>query len=405
MKLALFFAKRYLFSKKSVNAINIISAISMLGVMVSSAALVSILSFYNGLEKVILSQFSEVISELRLEPAKGKTFDLNQDNLTRLKNDPLIERFEPVLQEKILVQRGEFQVIADLKGVSVNYLEGWKKDSGIFDEGFVLQQYGMNFAIVGADIDYNLKIPYERNETKLTLYSPKKERVNSLNPIEEFNVMNILVSGVLGSRDYLNSLILVPLHFAQEFLEETEYSAIEIDLKDEKQTSTFISKWNKELGNDFILLSREDQNSSLYKVIKSEKWAIFAILTFTGIIAILNIIASLTMLVIDKRKDIAVLKGLGANPTLIRRIFFYQGMLISLIGSIIGLSLGFLLAFSQEKWGWLRFSQAENLIVEAYPVDIRLTDFILVFVTIFILSLFISNVASRLSLKNTTRLS
>lgn len=406
MKLALFFAKRYLFSKKSVNAINLISTISMVGVMVSSAALVSILSFYNGLEKIILTQFSEVVSDFRLEPSKGKTFDLNQKVLKKMKEDPLVSRFEPVIQEKVLVQRGNYQVIADLKGVSLNYLEGWKNDDASFlNEGFVLQEYGLNYAIVGAEIDQNLNIPYERSETQITLYSPRKERVNSLNPIEEFNVMNIYVSGVMGARDYLNNLVLVPLDFAQEFLDEPGFSAIEIEIHDEEKTSEFLKKWDKELGEEFNLLTKEDQNSTLYKVIKSEKWAIFAILTFTGIIAILNIIASLTMLVMDKRKDIAVLKGLGANSTLIRRIFFYQGMLISLIGSVVGLTLGFLLAFSQQKWGWLSFAQAENMIVEAYPVDIRATDFILVFLTIFLLSLFISNIASRLSLKSTHKLS
>src|SRR5690606_20550374 len=130
--------------------------------------------------------------------------------------------------------------------------------------------------------------------TQITLYSPRKERVNSLNPIEEFNVMNIYVSGVMGARDYLNNLVLVPLDFAQEFLDEPGFSAIEIEIHDEEKTSEFLKKWDKELGEEFSLLTKEDQNSTLYKVIKSEKWAIFAILTFTGIIAILNIIASLT---------------------------------------------------------------------------------------------------------------
>lgn len=408
-RLALFFAKRYLLSKKSINAINIISGISLVGVLVSSAALVSILSFYNGLEKLILGQFNSVISEIRIEPAQGKKINYSDEYhqlWNELKQDPRVVRFEETLEGQVLLRREDHQVVGHLKGVSNDYLEWWASDTVLYNAAFTLYEQGKFYAVMGSKLDYELDIPYERAHSQVAVYSPRPGVVNAINPAEEFNVMNIEVSGVMGRHESLDESLLVPIEFARLLLDEhSAISAIEVDLKEDVSLSRFIAEWKPKLGDSVNLLSPEQQNSSLYRIIKSEKWAIFAILTFTGFIAILNIIASLTMLVIDKRKDIAVLKGIGASPVLIRRIFFYQGMLISLAGCLSGLLIGFLLAWTQQQWGWLRFSQTENLLVEAYPVDIRLTDFVLVFCTVFLVSLLIANVSSRLSLRQHMRLS
>ncbi len=407
MKLAFYFAKRYFFSKKSINAINIISAISMVGVMVSSASLIAILSFYNGLENLLLSMFSSVASEIRVEPARGKVFKLaDYPSLQKWSEDPKIASFEPVLQENVLLQYGENQVIAQLKGVEESFTQHWATDSILYHGDFKIRENGLDYAVIGQGIDQALGVSVQNDQAPITLFSPRKGRVNSLNPAEEFNVQYISPSGIMGGHEEINDVMIAPLGFVRDVLSEYEgISAVEINVKDPKDVSTIYKSLQQTLGSELKILSREEQNPTLYKIIRSEKWAIFAILTFTGMIAVLNIIGSLTMLVIDKRKDIAVLKGMGAGSSLISRIFFMEGMMIALIGSVSGLIIGFLVSYSQLRFGWLKFSQSDQVIIETYPVDIRVMDFVLVFLTVFLVSMIISWMASRLSIRQQERLS
>lgn len=406
MRLAFYFAKRYFFSKKSVHAINIISAISVVGVLVSSASLIAILSFYNGLEKLILSMFSSVASEIRIEPSRGKVFDPDDDRIVMLSADPSVASFQPVLEEKVLLQVGDRQFIARLKGVEDSFQEIWQTDSLLYHGDFRLGDAEAPLAVIGQGVNQALRIAYREDSPSLRVFSPRKGVVNAINPAEEFVVRDITVSGVMGGHEEINDQVVVPLSFAREVLSEYDgISAIEINVRDTNQLERFYKELKASLGPDFLVLSREEQNPTLYKIIRSEKWAIFAILTFTGFIALLNIIGSLTMLVIDKRKDISVLKGLGASERLISGIFFLEGMLISLIGSIAGLLIGLLVCLSQLRFGWLKFGQAESMIVDVYPVDIRATDFVLVFATVFSVSLLVSYLASRLSLRQNERLS
>lgn len=407
MKLAFYFAKRYFFSKKTINAINLIAGISVIGVMVSSASLIAILSFYNGLEKLILSMYSSVASEIRIEPVQGKVFDPTLfEDLQLLEQHPLIASYQPVLQEKVLLQYGENQFIAQLKGVEESYLLHRQSDTLLYHGEFKLKENGLDYAVVGHGIDAALGLSLRDVQEPISVFSPRKGAINPLNPAEEFNVEYIAASGIMGGHDEIKDMFLVPLPFARDVLGEYEgVSAIEINTVSAQKTEELYKELKAHLGADFNVLSREEQNPTLYKIIRSEKWAIFAILTFTGFIAVLNIIGSLTMLVIDKRKDIAVLKGLGAEHRLISRIFFLEGMIISLIGSVSGLLIGLLVCLSQQHYGWLKFSQAENMIVDTYPVDIRLSDFVLVFLTVFSVSLLVSYLASRLSVRQNERLS
>ena len=407
MRLAYYFAKRYFFSKKSIHAINIISGISVIGVLVSSASLIAILSFYNGLEKLILSMYSSVASELLIEPVRGKIFDPEQyPQLQKWAEHPSIASFHPYLEEKVLVQNGENRFIARVKGVQDNYLDYWKADTLLFHGDFKIREAEQNFALIGQGVDHNLGVSLLDAQRPLTLFSPRKGVVNTINPAEEFNVQNIVASGVLGGHEEINDLILVPIDFARDVFGEYDgISAIELNLTSAGSPKQVYRQLKEELGNELQVLTREEQNPTLYKIIRSEKWAIFAILTFTGIIAVFNIIGSLTMLVIDKRKDISVLKGMGANNTLISRIFFLEGMMIAMIGCVSGLLIGLALSYSQQRYGWLKFSQAENLVVDAYPVDIRIMDVVLVFCTVTLVSIFVSYLASRLSIRQNEKLS
>lgn len=400
MNLPLHFARRYLLSKKSVNAINIISGISVLGVLVSSAALIIILSFFNGMEKLILSMYSAFTPELRIEPAEGKTFSTDTLVFAHIKEDSRVVGYSEVLQEKVLLRYNENQFIATLKGVDPDYAVDRPIDSMLYDGHFVLTHNEEEYAVIGAYIHSSLGISLQDESGWIEVFTPRKGVVNTVNPAEEFNVRAIRPSGVMIYQQQFDDMIIVPIEFAKDVLGEfEEVSAVELDLVPRVNVAVFQRDLMKQLGENYVVKNREQQNPTLYKTIRSEKWVVFFILTLTSVIAIFNIIGSLTMLVIDKKDDISILKGLGANDMLIRRIFFYEGLMISLIGCVAGLLIGLLFCLSQQYFGWLRFSQSEGLITDVYPVDIRTMDFVLVFGTISIVSLMISYVSSRLSVK------
>ncbi len=400
MNLALHFARRYLFSKKSVNAINIISGISVVGVFFSAAALVIILSFFNGMEKLILSMYSSFTSELRIEPASGKTFDASGDVFRKLAEDPRVSAYSEVLQENVLLRYRDQQFIATLKGVSPHYANTKSIDTMMYDGRFVLAYESEDYAVMGAYIQHALGISLYDESAFLEVFTPRRGVINAVNPADEFNMRHIKPAGVMFYHQEFDDVMFVPIEFARELLAEfDEVSAIELDLDKGIRISTFQKELAQQLGDNYVVMNREQQNPSLYKTIRSEKWAVFFILTLTGIIAIFNIIGSLTMLVIDKKHDIGVLRSMGANDNLIRRIFFYQGVMIALIGCVAGLVAGLLFCFSQLQYGWLHISQTGNLVADAYPVDIRWMDVLLVFATIAIVATFISYLSSRLSIK------
>ncbi len=405
MNTPLFIAKRYLFSKKSVNAINIISGISTLGVLVGSAALIIILSVFNGFEMLILNMYSAFTPEMRIEPAQGKSFVPDSLLDRTLKSDPRVLHYTEILQEKVLLRYGQNQYIAVLKGEAPNSMQSAISDSLINEGEYKLKDENTDYAVVGAGVQAYLGVSLERDDLLLSVYSPRKNAVNSINPAEEFNVRTIMPVGVVVAQPQFDNVVIVPISFAREVLGEYEkISAIEIDLKPSVDQSAFKKELTRLVGNDFLVKDRAQQNPTLYKVLNSEKWAIFFILTFVLIIAIFNIIGSLTMLVIDKKKDIAVLKSLGAGYSFIKNIFFAEGMFISLFGCIIGMSLGLAFCILQKRFGLIKMEGAE-LVTSVFPVEIKVLDFALVFLTVTLISLIASFVSSRLSVKGEEQLS
>ena len=407
MNTALYFAKRYLFSKKTVNAVNIISGISVVGVLVSSASLIIILSFYNGLEKLIFSMYSAFTPELRIEPATGKGFVPDSALTAPLKGRVDIRTYQEVLQERVLLRYGDAQYIATIKGVSEGDLVAQRMDTLLQSGHFALQSGGEAFAVIGARVQGMLGVALGDESRRIDVFSPRKGSTpGSLNPTDDFTMRTIRPGGVLQYQPEFDDLLIVPLAFARDVLgEHTRISAIEINLVPGSDIEATQQALSATLGSDYTVKTREQQHPTLYKIVRTEKWAVFIIIAFMGIIALFNIVGSLTMLVIDKKKDISVLMGLGANDRLIRRIFFYEGVLISLIGCVAGLVLGLLFCLSQQAFGWIQFGEGENLVTDVYPVDIRYSDFLLVFLTVFAISALISAVSSRLSVKQTVRLS
>lgn len=401
MNLALHFARRYLFSKKSVNAINIISSISVVGVFFSTAALITILSFFNGMEKLIRSMYSSFTSELRIEPASGKTFGASSELFQTLAQDSRVAAYSEVLQEKVLLRFRDQQFIATLKGVSPHYAKTKSIDTMMYDGNFVLAHEGEDYAVLGAYIQHALGVSLYDESALVEVFTPRRGVINAVNPADEFNLRQIKPSGVMFYQQEFDDVIFVPVDFARELLGEfEEVSAIELDLVRGTSIFSFQQELARQLGDDYLVKNREEQNPALYKTIRSEKWVVFFILTLTGIIAIFNIIGSLTMLVIDKKHDIGVLRSMGASDSLIRRVFFYQGVMIALMGCVGGMLAGLLFSLSQIQYGWLRLGPSDGLMPEVYPVDIRLTDVLLVFVTISVVATLISYLSSRLSVKS-----
>lgn len=405
MNTSYYIAKRYLFSKKSVNAINFISGISMLGVFVGSAALIIILSVFNGFESIVLSMYNTFSPELRIEAAEGKAFDPADTRLSKLKNDGRIINYTEVLQEKALIRYGKSQSIALVKGVSDDYTKGKVNiDSAISSGSFTLRNQGEDFAVIGSAIQNYLSVNLNDEFRNLDIYSPRKGAANSLNPADEFNVMSIHPAGVFSVQQEFDDMMIVPIGFARQLLgEESKVSLIEINTKVGISVEDFQNEVSASLGKNFIVKNRSQQNQLLYKILNSEKWAIFLILTFVLVIAIFNIIGSLTMLVIDKTKDIAILSSLGANNSLIRGIFFIEGMMISMVGCLLGMTAGLIFSLLQQHFGFIRMSGA-SFLIESYPIVLKGSDFILVLGTVLTVSLIASAISSRLSVKNTRSL-
>jgi lipoprotein-releasing system permease protein len=380
-------------------AINIISGISMFGVLIGSAALIIILSAFNGLETVILSLYSNFTPEIKIEARLGKTFDPNTPYFKALHKDAHLFSFTEVLQEKALIKYGNNPYLGTIMGVSDDFLKNKQLDSTIQNGSFTLKSGGQNFAVIGATIQGNLGINIHDNLSPLQIFSPRRGDVNSDNPLNEFVVRSINASGVFGIQQEFDDIVVTPIEFARDLLDEPKnVSSIELNYKNGTNLASVQGKIIDEIGDHFTVKNRKEQNAELYKTLNYERWAVFMILTFVLIIAIFNIIGSLTMLVIDKRKDIAVLSSLGANKQTIQGIFFFEGMMISFIGCAAGIILGLAFCLVQQHFGLIKMGSKMS-VIDAYPIDIKVSDFCLVFLTVGIISVIAAGISARLSIK------
>lgn len=407
MNTPFYIARRYLFAKKSTNAINIISTISVVGVFVGSAALIIILSVFNGFEEVVLKMFNTITPQLVIAPVKGKTFDPNTPYFTELRKEKGIYSFTEVLSENALLRYNDKQSVGLVKGVSTDYLKNKSLDSITIDGDFVLENKSLNYAVIGSAIQTFLMVNTTDPFYPLQIFSPKKQRTHSssINPADDFTILSIPVSGVFEVQQDFDNVAIVPLRFARKLLEEPQnISAIEINLEKGVDAEAFKQRIEEQIGSDFEVKDRIQQNKVLYNILGSEKWAVYIILTFILIIAIFNIIGSLTMLVIDKLKDIAILSSLGAGNQLIKRIFLLEGMMISMTGCIFGLIIGLGFSLLQQKFGLVKMSEDNLVITNAYPVALKWKDFLLVFLTVTVFSFMASALSSNLSVKKINHL-
>jgi lipoprotein-releasing system permease protein len=381
-------------------AVNIISVISMLGVFVGSAALVIVLSVFNGLEEVIVSLYSNFTPEIMIEPRQGKTFDPNTPFFNAIRHDPKLYSFTEVLEEKALIRYGTTgQFIGTVRGVSSDFLKNPRLDSTIVKGSFTLHDKGRNYAVVGATVQGKLSVNIHDQLSPLQIYTPNKNASSSAGMLGEFNVKYIYPSGIFNIQQDFNSLIITPIGFMRELLDEpTKISALNLNYKKGTDLKAVEADLNDKLGAMFTIKNRFEQDASLYRTLNSEHWSTFMILTFVLIIATFNIVGSLTMLVIDKQKDIAILTSLGAGKGLIQGIFFSEGMMISFFGCMMGMFVGFAFCVLQQQFGFIKFGD-ELTAIDAYPIALKAWDFVIVFLTVAGISTVASAISARLSIK------
>jgi lipoprotein-releasing system permease protein len=398
---SIYIAKRYLFSTKKMHAINIISGISMLGILIGTGALIILLSVFNGLESTILNMYSNFSPEIRIAPKLGKTFDPTTTQFTAIHQDARVFSYTEVLEDKVVVQYNDKTFIANIRGVSDEFLKNPRLDSIIQDGSFTLHLDNRPLAVMGAIVKNNLSVNIHDEMRSLRIYAPRRGNGISLNPGDEFISRNINTAGAFAVQQEFDDLVIVPIEFTRDLFEEPAgVSYIDLNYKPGADLAVIQTDIESKLGSQFIVKSRRQQNTALYQTLNFEKWAMFMILAFVVIIAAFNIVGSLTMLVMEKRKDIAILTSLGANKQLIQRIFFFEGLMISFIGCAIGIVLGLVFCILQQHYGLVKVNETLGVANNAYPIDIRYSDFIEVFLTVMFISVIASGISARLSVKS-----
>jgi len=385
-----YIARRYLVSKKSHNIINIISWVSVIGVMIGTMALVVILSVFNGFEDLVTKLFNTFNPDLQITVKEGKVFTLDEIPADSIKNLAGIVRFTEVVEENALLKYRNKQYIATIKGVSDEYQDLSGLDTMMVEGDLILQAPNSRHAVVGYGIAYYLTLNLRDYTTPISVYVPKRTRKTFTSMDNAFNNDVIFPAGIFSiQQDFDSKYMLVPISFARELLEyEKEVSSVEIGLEKGIDTDRIQKTIEDLIGEQFEVKNRFQQQEMLYKIMKSEKWAIFLILTFILLIATFNVIGSLSMLIIDKKKDIAVLWSMGANNKVIKRIFLTEGLLISVSGAILGVVLGSFFCWLQQRFGLISLGGGSgSFVIDAYPVKMVATDILYVFLTVFLIGL------------------
>ncbi|MFC2119971.1 ABC transporter permease [Bacteroidota bacterium] len=385
MNFPFYIARRYLISKKSKNVINIISAVSIGGVCIGTMALIVVLSFFNGLDGFVRSLFSAFDPDIKVEIRNGKTFTPEEATLEKIKNIDGVLFYIEVLEENTLVEYGDKTEIATIKGVGNQFVEMSGIDSMIIVGDFILEDNDENYAVIGRELAYKLSICVNCIIPVMKVHIPKRISSNTLIP--EISSEIISPSGIFSIQDEVDSkYIIVPIRFARELLKyNKEVSAIEIKISDDKNVKNIKEKISDIFGDNFIIKTQFEQHEDFFKIMKSEKWAVFLILTFILLVASFNIIGSLTMLIIDKKADIQIFNSMGAKRKTIRMIFLLEGWLISAIGAAGGIILGILICLCQQWFGFVRFPDSGTFIIDAYPVKIIFTDIIIIACLVFLI--------------------
>lgn len=387
MNFSFYIARRYLFSKKSHNAVNIISCISVCGVALATMAMVCTLSVFNGFQDLVSTFFTAFDPELKVMPAVGKVFDGQDPRVLSIRQMPEIEVCSESLEDNAMVQYQGRQVMAVIRGVEDNFDSLTPIDSILFGRGeLILHDEVANYAIPGIQLLSALGTGI-RFLDPLEVYAPKRgAKVNIANPSTAFTTGNLFSSGltfVVGQEKCDNAYILTSLDFARQlFRYTTEISALNLKLKAGEDVETVKRMLEKRLGKEFVVQDRYEQQEDTFRIMKIEKLVSYLFLIFILLIACFNIVGPLSMLIIDKRNDVMSLRNMGANDRQITRIFLLEGYMISCFGAVSGVVLGILLCFLQQQFGLISLGSSGSFVVEAYPVSVHAGDVILILLTV-----------------------
>ena len=389
MNLPFHIARRYLFSRKSHNAINVISMVSVCGVVVATIALVCALSVLNGFVDLVSSMLSNFDPELKITPRYGKVFDAAEPVFKKIEQLPQISVYSEVLQDNALIRYRDRQTVATVKGVDEHFATLTNIDSILIDSrdnDFILKDEVTNYANIGVGLASLLGVRANFSDP-LEIYVPKRdEKVNLSNPATSFNQEYAFVGGVYATNQqmYDENFLLLPLSLTRElFHYDNEVTAIELGLKPGSSVKKTQKEIQKLLGTDYQVKDRYEQQEASFKMMQAEKWMIFLILCFILTLALFNVIGSLSMLMIEKKADIRTLRNMGANDQLISRIFLFEGWMISGFGALLGISIGLAICLLQQEFGLLKLGEAANsFIIDAYPVKVVWSDILIVFVTV-----------------------
>ena len=396
------FAWRYFKAKKSTNAINIIAWISIGAIIIGTAALVLVLSVFNGFEGLVKSLYSSFYTDLKISPASGKVITVTSEQLQKLrgligKRDS-IRIFSLVVEEKALIQNGENQSVIYLKGVDENY----RYTTGVADHLINNGEYDLGNEeipklILGAGVEGALGIQADKNIFTLKIYLPRKSNTERINLLEDISNDTIRTSAAfLIQQDFDNKYGITNIDFIKKALKlgTNDFSGVEIALNDPSKTNEIKKPLKQIFGDGYLVQNKYEQNRSLYSIMNVERWVIYGVLCLILVVAAFNMIGALTMLVLEKQKDISVLYALGANRNFIQKIFLSEGLLLAVIGGGAGMLLAILIAWLQINFHLIPL-QGGSFLIDYFPVKLRLRDFLLVGATVFVIALIASWLPSR----------
>jgi len=386
----LYIARRYFVSRKSHNIINIISGISVAGVTIGTMALIIVLSVFNGFQNLVISLFNSFSADIVITLKEGKTFDEATLEQERIRKIPGVVSLSQYIEENALVKYKDKQYIVTIKGVGEDYSKMSGLDTMMVEGKFKLQEGNHDFAVIGNGVAYYIRANLDDFLEPVSIYVPRQTASFSGSFENAFNTDIIFPSGFFSvQQDFDSKYIMLPLRFVKKLLEyDHEITGLEIWLDKSTDKETVQKEIIKIAGDRFQVKNRFQQQATLYKLMKSEKWVIFLILTLILFIATFNVIGSLSMLIIDKKHDIAVLQCMGASQPMVKTIFLAEGMMISFFGAIAGIILGGVVCKLQAVYGFVKLGSAEStFVINTYPVDMQLSDFIFVFLTVITIGL------------------
>jgi lipoprotein-releasing system permease protein len=391
MNFPLYIAKRYLFARKSHNIINIISLISATAVMIVTAALVIVLSVFNGFAKLSMSLINSFNPDLVLVPKQGKTFKTDELNISLMKNIRGVKYITEVIEEDALMKYQDRQSRVTIKGVSRDFGKMCGIDTMIVSGHFILEDGDLNFTVLGSEIADNLGVNLNDYRSPITVYVARRDASFSNVFDNAINTATIFPSGIFSIQtDFDAKYAILPLRFVKEILGyQNELTSLQIGFDKNPDRESVQKAVESVAGPKFRVKNRFQQEEILYKIFHTEKWAVVMILAFILLIATFNVVGSLSMLILEKKKDIAVLKSLGASRTLVQRIFLFEGMLISFSGAIAGLIFGGLVCWAQIRFGLVRLGDINStFVVNTYPVHMIPLDFFIIFIIVMAIGFF-----------------